>query len=1021
MTAWGVLLRGIRHRFGRSLVVLLLALVATTAAVLVPAYSRAAQQSVLTDGLRAAPVTGTNLAVGAEGSAATVPAAHGATADARDAVTAALRRHQTLAALLGRPTGGVDTEALVTGRSVPLATRFAYRDNVCSRLRIVQGECLIEPGEVLVSERSAAAHGIGVGDALALRLGGAQADAGSHGFTVVGTYAPNDPTEPYWGRTAYFAAGGTADGAERIDAVFTSAEDDVRLNDEATVALRLEYPLRTDAVRLDDVGPLREQLGAFGLALRSAELELDTALPATLDAVDADQRAIGRTVPVIAVPLVLLCWFVLFLLVASLTEERGPEIALAKLRGFPAGRAARFGLGEVLLLIALAAPLGVVTGLALVETVARLSLADGTRAELRWPVLTAAGIALAAAALAALLAGRRTLRRGVLGLLRRVPERGRWQAGVAEGLAVALAGASLFAAISDRDGPLALLAPALLAVVAGVVAARVLAAWSRLRLTVARRRGRVPALLSAAQLARRPSSHRVVVVVTVAVALLAFAATAWDVAAQARRDAAVDTVGAARVYTVAAAHPRALADAVGRADPDGHSMAVVRASEAYADGRVELLGVQAHLLPRIAAWRGQDRAAMQRVAAALRPTAPEPLTVTDQIEVLAFVTGLSPAPVRLSAVVSAPGEPPRTVTLGQLAAGQRAYRAGAPGCRAGCRLLGFAFSRASGSPAPYAAEVAVLAVRSNDGELAGGFDSPGRWVVRESPATVSVNPGTQLRISVSSSSPQDVIVDYVDTPAALPAVLAGAVPAEDTRATEFAFPGFVDEPQSFTVATRAARLPRAGGHGLLFDLDYAVRGAERRGSLADSAELRYEVWSAADAPADLGARLGAAGVQVLRTESIDGELDHLARRAPALGLRLYLLAGAAAVALAVGVVVLTAYVGVHGRLYELAALRVAGVRRALLRRGLLREYTALLVMPLVVGFAVGAAGALLMLPGIPLVTVDTPVTDLTWRPGLGALPLAAAVTGLGLLLTVAVVLRMLRRATPDRLSGGGAR
>jgi hypothetical protein len=554
-----------------------------------------------------------------------------------------------------------------------------------------------------------------------------------------------------------------------------------------------------------------------------------------------------------------------------------------------------------------------------------------------------------------------------------------------------------------------------------VVAARTLAVWSRLRLRVARRRGRVPALLSAAQLARRPSSHRVVVVVTVAVALLAFAATAWDVAAQARRDAAVDTVGAARVYTVAAAHPRALADAVSKADPSGRSMAVVRASEAYADGRLELLGVQAHLLPEIAVWRGRDRAAMERVATALRPTAPEPLTVKDHVEVLAHVSNLTAAPVRLSAVVSAPGEPPRTVVLGQLAAGQRAYRASVPECRAGCRLLGFAFSRASGSPAPYAAEVAVLAVRSDNGDLAAGFDAGDRWVVRESAAKVTVSPGTELRISVSSGSPQDVIVDYVDAPAALPTVLAGAVPAEDADATEFAFPGLVDEPQPFTVAARAPRLPRAGGHGLLFDLDYAVRGAERRASLADSAELRYEVWSAPNAPADLAARLGAAGVQVLRTESVDGELDHLGRRAPALGLRLYLLAGAAAVALAVGVVVLTAYIGVHGRLYELAALRVVGVRRRLLRRGLLREYAALLAMPLVVGFAVGAAGALLMLPGIPLVTVDTPVTDVTWRPGPGALAVAAAVTGLGLLLSVAVVLRMLRRATPDRLSAGGSR
>ena len=58
------------------------------------------------------------------------------------------------------------------------------------------------------------------------------------------------------------------------------------------------------------------------------------------------------------------------------------------------------------------------------------------------------------------LTGRRTLARPVLALLRRVPERVGWRAGVAEGAVVALAGASLFAASSDRGSPLALLAPA---------------------------------------------------------------------------------------------------------------------------------------------------------------------------------------------------------------------------------------------------------------------------------------------------------------------------------------------------------------------------------------------------------------------------------------------------------------------------------------------------------------------------------------------------------------------------------
>jgi predicted lysophospholipase L1 biosynthesis ABC-type transport system permease subunit len=159
-------------------------------------------------------------------------------------------------------------------------------------------------------------------------------------------------------------------------------------------------------------------------------------------------------------------------------------------------------------------------------------------------------------------------------------------------------------------------------------------------------------------------------------------------------------------------------------------------------------------------------------------------------------------------------------------------------------------------------------------------------------------------------------------------------------------------------------------------------------------------------------------VQVLHTETIDGYLDQLARRAPALGLWLYLLAGAAAILLAIGVVLLTAYVGIRARLYELAALRVTGVRAGQLRRALFREYRALLGLPFVVGLAAGIVGAIVMLPGIPLVTVGEPTGSFTYEPGLGALPIAVAVSLLGLLIAVLMVLRLLGRATPARLRDG---
>jgi putative ABC transport system permease protein len=1013
------MVRGIRYRAGRSLVVLLLATVATTAAVLAPAYTRAAQQSVLTDGLRSAPPSATALVVGAEGTADSAPAAHNVSGDSKAAVAGSLAGHPVLAGLLGPAIAGVEADTLITGRSEALSARLAYRDNVCANLRI-EGDCPIDAGQVLVSQRAAEGYGIEVGDPLPLRFANAPGGR-DHAFEVVGLYTPTDQGAPYWGLGGYFAAGDgdPEQNAVRVDAVFAGAEDDVRAEPGATVTMRLEYPLRAGAVQLGDVDQVRTDLSAVDAALAAAELDQKTELPSILDEVSVDQREIGRTVPIIAVPLFLLSWFVLFLLVASLVEERGPEIALAKLRGFPAGRAARFGLGEVLVLVLLAAPLGVIAGLGLVELASRLVLADGTHVEPRWPVPAAAAGALLAAGLAALLAARSTLRKPVLSLLRRVPARGRWQAGVAEGVVVALAAASLFAALDDRAAPLALLAPPLLAVVAGIAAGRLLGIWARLRLAVARRRGRIPALLSAAQLARRPAAHRVVVVVTVAVALLAFAATAWDVAAQARRDHAVDTLGAQRVYTVAAAHPGALVNAVRASGADGSAMAVVRSAEQYDGRQIELIAVQAPVLAQVAQWRGQDEEHLSSLAAALRPdVAAEPLELDGRIGVDVRVRVLGAVPLRLGAIVSVPGEPPATVSLGLLSRGTRTYAAGLPECADGCRLVGLSLNRVGSGAGTIAADLEVRGIRSGGGALAARLDDADAWRAlpgRTAGANITATAGSALRLTASNVTQGDVVLAYIDTPEALPAVVAGPVPADDDHATEFSFPGFAESPQAFSVVRDVPSLPRAGTRGLLFDLDYAVRTAERTASLADSSQLRYEVWANASAPADLDRRLGEAGLRVLRTQTMTGELDRLGRRAPALALWLYLLAGAAAVLLAIGVVLLTAYVGADGRRYELAALRVAGVRRRLLRRGMLREQLALLGMPLLVGFAVGVAGAVLMLPGIPLVAVGTTQPEVRYEPAIGALPAAVAVTVVGLALAVSVVLRTLRRATPDRL------
>ncbi len=78
----------------------------------------------------------------------------------------------------------------------------------------------------------------------------------------------------------------------------------------------------------------------------------------------------------------------------------------------------------------------------------------------------------------------------------------------------------------------------------------------------------------------------------------------------------------------------------------------------------------------------------------------------------------------------------------------------------------------------------------------------------------------------------------------------------------------------------------------------------------------------------------------------------------------------------------------------------------------------MLGIALLVGVAAGLGGAILMLPGIPLVTVDGPVGDVPYSGHMPAVYGALAITIVAMGVVVVLAMRVLRRATPDRLREG---
>ncbi|WP_412540521.1 FtsX-like permease family protein [Longispora sp. K20-0274] len=1008
--ASSVTLQGIRYRRGLSVVVLVLAVFAAAAAVLVPAYTRAAQDSVLRDGLSNAASWQTELWFDAPAQGGMDPGALHAKADQILADKDATGRH------FG---AGVDgsSEKIVIGPQHALALHV-YRQDVCAHIVIAAGTCTdpARGGEILLGVKAAELVGAKVGQPFGYQVVVNGSTVERTG-TVVGTYTPTDTLSSFWGRNNYFGGTGS-EAADKLDApVLTSNPAEVTAQDRRVT---VEYPLKGDSVALSDAGRLASDIKD----LARAGLPTGSLLPGMLDDIRAEQDALTASVPLVALPLLLLCLFVLYLAVASVTEERGPEIALAKLRGFGTGRTVRFGLGEALVLVTLATPLGLLLGLGFTWLAAGAILADGVIVELRWELLVAALIAVVAGMGTVWLASRRTLRTPALALLRRVPPRARFKAAVGEGIVVALTAVALYQVLAagDRTSSLALLAAPLLALLAGLGVARGLAMWSRRRVGGALRAGRVPAMLASAQLGRRQSTVRLSMVLTVALSLLGFSTAIWGVADYNRVRVADAYAGAPTVYRVLATDPQVLLDGVAKADPTGsYAMAAVRVSQFYDGDNLTIVGVDPTRFANVALWPHGEPGTAQEVADKVAVDQSRAIMIKGP-EFAAEVTVAkfdSAEPLQLAAWITTPGKGPREVQLGALRAGANTYRAAVPGCTAGCRLVGLILQRFPGRSAPYTVEMTVAKLLDGGQPIDAHLDSGGAWrEVKPADSTSgTVTPG--LTVSVKGSGSEDYRIRYADMPDRLPTVLAGATPDADRKGDEFTILALGANPQPFDVVQRAGLAPRVGEHGVLLDVRAEVWSAAVDTNLSASNSVSYEVWVAAGAPDTLRAALGAAGVQVVEVQSRDVRLERLGRAAPALALWLYLAAGVLAVLLAVGAVLLNAYIGVRARQYELVALRIAGLPAKTLRAGVRREYATLLGVPFVVGGVVGLLSAGLMVSAIPLVSAAKDAITPVYKLGPLELGTAGALTLLGFAGVVWLVLGLVRRADPALLRSGG--
>jgi hypothetical protein len=483
MAAGSVTVAALRHRPRQAMLVVALAAVVTGAAALGPLYARAVEQSVVRNVVQAAPPASSTLVV----------------TDRSDPPASPRELARTVRGAVppqfGAPIGGAEAPLQLdpAGAGEPVRTRLTSRDGICRHVRLSAGRCPQAAGELLVSGRTAATVGLRPGTAVTLR-GAAAADGSriSAPATVVGVYDLADATGRYWAGRAtpppVARAAAEDQGTVAVDDVFT---DWATLGAEPwpDLTTHLDIPLRADRMDLQSLETVRAATAAVderaGTVGGSAASSIGPLLDSTIE-----QRQQSRSViPLLAAQLAVLGIVVLAFVCAAATEQRRPEIALARLRGHGSRGAAVMLLRELGVLVLAGGLIGTVLGWLTAVVSAELWLEPGVTVEARWPVTGAVVASMVAGLLAILAAGTPTFRQPLTSLLRRVPPRASTlQVGLVEGAVVAAAAAGVVTLLTGDGGPIALLAPGLLAIAGGLLLAQ----------ATIRRPGRSPAWRSGA-------------------------------------------------------------------------------------------------------------------------------------------------------------------------------------------------------------------------------------------------------------------------------------------------------------------------------------------------------------------------------------------------------------------------------------------------------------------------------------------------------------------------------------------
>jgi putative ABC transport system permease protein len=757
--------------------------------------------------------------------------------------------------------------------------------------------------------------------------------------------------------------------------------------------------------------------------VNSTQLELDqvpvaSSIPGAFSAIESAWRSVLVPIWVITAQLLTVSWLLLFLAVTDAIDARGPEVALARLRGRGRLRTLVFALSEPATLLLLALPLGVLVSLAATTALASLLLYPGTPVSLSADCWLAAAAVTAGGLIAVIVAAGRTLRRPVAEQWRRAARHAADRGWVVDAILLTGAVAGLIELAANGEvgstshSTLSLLVPGLLGLAVAVIASRVLPLACRAAFPRSSRRGGTSSYLAIRHIARRPGGIRTTIVLATAFALAAFAVTAWSVNRDNDRAVAYTEAGAPTVLTVAVPAGQSLGTIVDKADPSGTKAAVVDKYTSISSGSsgTVTLAVDPQRFARVAFWeKGFSAVPLQKLMDELDPPEPAPVTVSGAaMRVTVNVGSLSLPGEQLWANLTTGATP---LLIGTLPTkGTATLTASLTGCPCVLQSLYLqpaALGQQLANPVSGSLTITGLAWQAAGATTwtqarASLFTSAGQWQANDPfdpPDTVTAsqaglswtfNSGSPAK--AKNAAPTLAAVNYPNPmPALAPSSMIGG------RGSLFQGVGLDGNQLPVRIVAPVEAIPGAPTNGFIVDRQYA--------ELAASQELTQDdqqVWLAGGAQSQIEPALKAAGIKITSVTSAAAADTQLSRQGPALVSSLFLADAGAAALLAVGAAILGLYLSARRRRYEYAALEASGVARSRLRRAVGIELAVVLGFGTVVGIATGLAAAALALRAVPEFA-NPPAVPLSYMPSAG--PVAALLgIAVGLLVVVSLVL-----------------